>query len=121
MAQDKGPVTLTQDVADLIAANPNLTVSRAQLDDILLGRTTRHSGCIRELRFDSDKELVNLSLDTATGVKNFNSNQVPNLGDFAQTLLAALNHGHGISFCIRPNGKMVMLNLRPCRCRCDKD
>ncbi len=122
-AQDRR-VTATPNVINVIAGNPGLSFSPAQLQAINLGRIVLVPGaikgrCITHLRYqNSDKDLQQVTFDDGSFVT---SAQIVNLADFRERLQEAANFGHGVSFCVNKDKKtMFMLNIYPCRCTCDK-
>ena len=130
--QDDRRVTASPNVINVIAGNPGLSFSPAQLQAIDLGRIvlvppTTQGGCIKHLRYQkSDKDLQQVTFDDGTFVTSLPTSspkgtQVLNLADFRERLQEAANFGHGVSFCVNKDKKtMFMLNIFPCRCTCDK-
>ena len=124
-------VTATPNVINVIAGNPGLSFSPAQLQLINLGRIvlvppTTSGGCIKHLRYQkNDKDLQQVTFDDGTWITRDPASspnmQILNLNAFRERLQEAANFGHAVGFCVRiPKKEMFMLNIYPCRCKCDK-
>ena len=130
--QDVRRVTATPNVINVLAGNPGLSFSPAQLQAINLGRIVLvpaaiQGRCITHLRYqNSDKDLQQVTFDDGTFVTisttlNPKGTQVVNLADFRERLQEAANFGHGVTFCVnKDKNTMFMLNIFRCRCTCDK-
>lgn len=116
-------LTITQDVINVVAGNPGLTLNDNQVQALLDGRlgfstpVLRPKGrCIKSLRYQTgDHDLVYISFDDGT---SYTTNDLKNLNEFRERLQEAANFGHGVTFCI-VDGQMVMLNIFPCGCDCE--
>lgn len=118
-------VTFTQDVINVIAGNPGLALSRADLAAIFDGKTILvpaklRGGCIKSLRYwNNDKDLTHVAFDDGTKVSSkseVGQILIVNLKDFRERLQEAANFGHAVSFCVVSGNKMQMLNIYPCKC-----
>lgn len=124
MATTKGQFTATPNAVRVLAGNPGLQFSSAQLGAISAGTLVLRpidvkGGCIKHLRYQNgDEDLVQITFDDGTVV---NTSTVANLNDFRRRLQEAANYGHGVTFCVNTEEReMFMLNIFPCRCTCDK-
>ncbi|MCI0560260.1 MAG: hypothetical protein MN733_17375 [Nitrososphaera sp.] len=119
-------LTATPGVINVIAGNPGLTFSAAQLSAIARGvlglsnPTGFQPQCITHLRYqEKDQDLQQITLDGGTA---YTAADIVNLNDFRERLQEAANFGHGITFCINTEEKkMFMLNIFPCKCLCKKE
>jgi hypothetical protein len=122
----KDQFTATPSAVRVIAGNPGLSFSPAQLAAISVGTLVLsnpvdiRAKCITHLRYqDNDKDLQQITLDDGSV---FTTATVTNLNDFRERLQEAANFGHGITFCHDTREKrMFMLNIYPCKCRCKED
>ncbi len=118
MAQEREPITFTQNLIDVVSANPGLTVTPGVFTGIVNGNVVVVRGCIRELRYgDGDKDLDVLTLDDGHGP--YTAADIANLRDFRERFQEAANFGHAVNFCWDKTAKkMTMLNILPCKCKC---
>lgn len=117
-------VTASPNVVSVLAGNPGLSFTRAQLDaiqrgtlvlvgvgSITIGGSLTPKGCITRLFYGSSSE--DLDFVEVDGVYYAPSN----LKDFRERFEDAARHGLRINFCLDKNtNKMSMLNLYPCGC-----
>ncbi|NIR47458.1 MAG: hypothetical protein GWN55_01705 [Phycisphaerae bacterium] len=124
MAQNQ--ITATPGVINVIAGNPGLTFSPAQLNAINRGTlvlsnpTGFQPRCITHLRYqEKDEDLQQITFDDGTV---FTNSDITNINDFRERLQEAANFGHGVTFCVDKDKKrMFMLNIFPCKCLCKRD
>ena len=119
---DQSQLTATPNVISVIAGNPGLSFSAAQVSAIGAGTivlTPVSPKCITHLRYqENDKDLQQVSFDDGSYVTNAD---ITNLNDFRERLQEAANFGHGVTFCEdKTKKRMFMLNIYPCKCLCKK-
>ena len=116
--------TATPNAINVIAGNPGLGFSTAQLRAIAAGTLVLtpndiRGKCITHLRYQkSSEDLVQVTFDDGSFVTTAT---VTNLTDFRERLQEAANFGHAVTFCVDTDEKrMFMLNIFPCKCLCEK-
>lgn len=128
---DQQTIVLSQNLIDIATLNPGIAVSNDQFNDIILPQPRTISikgGCIITLRYGLPSGGTDLtwvqfkSGESWAAPPNVGTFIIENLNDFRDLLLEAANFGHGVDACYNTGTRrMFMLNLRPCKCLCEKD
>ena len=121
----KNQLTASQNAINVIAGNPGLSFSTAQIQAINTGTLVLsnprgiQAKCITHLRYqENDHDLQQVTLDDGSV---FTTGTITNLNDFRERFQEAANFGHGVTFCVNTEEKrMFMLNIFPCKCKCRK-
>lgn len=114
---DEKKVTIDPQFVQIVAGCQGATVATSTLIAAAQGKTRWFQGCITRLYYGDDgKDLDFIAIDgPSPGQAN-----PSNLKDFRERLEEAACCGHEVSFTVRENNTMFMLNVRPCKCKCDK-
>jgi len=116
MADTIDKLVLNSAVIDVYTQNPGLDLTIADASRVVLV----NAGCIRSMRYgSSSSDLTYVQFDNSTlsgaALKD-------DLKRFRETFECAAKFGMGVTYCLSKDGKTVsMVNLYPCRCKCNKD
>ena len=108
-------ITLTPNLANIVAGNIGATLSVSSLVSASSGRIRWFDGCITRLFYLNDGKDLDFIVISGAHPGSVNAT---NLKDFRERLEEAACCGHRVAFCVLDDNTINMLHVYPCQCTC---